>query len=237
MKQSNQLTLDVTVPQDPTFSNFIVEDSNIWIIEAIKSIIVNGQATTDQSAEPEPTVFVYGEPGSGKTHLCHSLREYAIQNFVSVSALSASRLVEENLSVFSSILILDDGDLIIDNPNAELRLLHLIEESRQGLYSLIVFSRSNLYRLGDLRTRADNSLQFSLNALSDTMVGRLLKQRCGKIGLKISENVINYILNQLPRDGNSISRLLFRIDRLSLGMKAKEVTLSMIRELKSELGW
>lgn len=201
---------------------------NLWTVDSLKSIVGKNPDHV------ECTTFVFGEPGAGKTHLCQSLREYTEQQNLSVEAKNAKYLKDNDLTFNSDILLLDEGDSVINHAEAEFRLFSLIEESRESGLRLIVFSRSNQYNLGDLRTRTDNSLQLNLHPLSDAMVGKMLCERCHYMGLKIKDNVVQYVLRRMPRDGNSIHTLFTRLDKMCLELKSKEVTLGMVRELYNQ---
>jgi DnaA family protein len=61
-----QLSLDVHLVQPPSFDNFVT-GPNAELLALLSGILAGGR--------PSKCLFIWGEPGSGKSHLMEALRE------------------------------------------------------------------------------------------------------------------------------------------------------------------
>jgi DnaA family protein len=81
----------------------------------------------------------------------------------------------------------------------------------------------------DLRTRLAWGLVYQLKPLSDADKGRHLRAEAVRRGLRLSDEVVGYLLTRLPRDLPSLNAVLDALDRYSLAAK-RPVTLPLVRE-------
>ncbi|HKY02078.1 MAG TPA: DnaA/Hda family protein, partial [Burkholderiales bacterium] len=86
----------------------------------------------------------------------------------------------------------------------------------------------------DLRTRLGSGLVFQLHALSDTEKRDALRNHAQLRGLKLSDEVLNYVLTHLRRDMPTQMMVLDAIDHYSL-MAKRPVTLPLVREALQSL--
>jgi DnaA family protein len=162
----------------------------------------------------EAIVYLWGDAGSGRTHL-----------------LRAAARVNPGL------VIADDVERL-DSP-AQQRLFNAINDARDGGARVLAAGAAapgGLALREDLRTRLAWGLVYQLKPLSDADKGRHLRAEAHRRGLRLSDEVVGYLLTRLPRDLPSLNAVLDALDRYSLAAK-RPVTLPLVREaLERKLG-
>jgi DnaA family protein len=81
----------------------------------------------------------------------------------------------------------------------------------------------------DLRTRLGWGLVYQLKPLSDADKAVHLRAEAARRGLRLSEEVVGYLLTRLPRDLPNLNSVLDGLDRYSLATH-RPVTLPLVRE-------
>ena len=155
----------------------------------------------------EAIVYLWGDSGSGRSHL---LRAAARAN--------------------PKLVIADDVERL--DPEAQQQLFVAINTAREG--GMPVLAAGGLAPAGlalreDLRTRLAWGLVYQLRPLSDADKALHLRAEAGRRGLRLSEEVVGYLLTRMPRDLPSLNRVLDALDRYSLAAK-RPVTLPLVRE-------
>ena len=154
----------------------------------------------------DKVIYIYGETGCGKSHLLRAL----------VTALPC--------------LVADDVQQLDDA--RQVALFDAFNEARtQGLPIIIAGDSAplELKVREDLRTRLGSGLVFQLHALSDAEKRDALRAHATERGLRLGEDVLNYVLTHLRRDMPTQMSVLDAIDHYSLAAK-RPVTLPLVRE-------
>jgi len=193
-----QLILDLVVAVEPDFDNYVA-GPNAEAVASLRSFAAG--ATRDA------VMYLWGEPGSGRTHL---LRSAAKANPGLVTA--------------------DDVD-DLDEP-AQQRLFAAINAAREGAPAVLAAGSRPPAQLAlreDLRTRLAWGLVYQLKPLSDAEKALHLRAEAARRGLRLPDEVVGYLLTRLPRDLPSLNSVLDALDRYSLAAK-RPVTLPLVRE-------
>jgi len=193
-----QLVLDLAPAAEPDFDNYVAGPN----AEAVASL--RGFAA---GATRDAVMYLWGEPGSGRTHL---LRSAAKANPGLVTA--------------------DDVD-DLDEP-AQQRLFAAINAAREGAPAVLAAGSRPPAQLAlreDLRTRLAWGLVYQLKPLSDAEKALHLRAEAARRGLRLPDEVVGYLLTRLPRDLPSLNSVLDALDRYSLAAK-RPVTLPLVRE-------
>jgi DnaA family protein len=158
----------------------------------------------------EAVIYLWGEPGSGRTHL---LRAAARANPVLVLADDVEALdANAQQALFSAInAARDDGAPVLASGNAPPAHLALRD---------------------DLRTRLGWGLVYHLKPLTDAEKALHLSAEAARRGLRLTDEVVWYLLSRLPRDLATLNAVLDRLDRHSLA-RQRAVTLPLVREALS----
>lgn len=161
---------------------------------------------------PEALIYLWGEAGCGRTHL-----------------LRAAARVSGALAVADDVQALD--------PESQAALFSRINEAREGRGAVLAAGNAPPARLAlrdDLRSRLGWGLVYQLKALTDAEKALHLRAEAARRGLRLSDEVLWFLLNHLPRDMPSLNAALDALDRHSLARQRK-VTLPLAREALASL--
>ena len=211
-----QLLLELAPTPAPTLDNF-VPGRNSLALQALRDIA--------QGETSERFVYLWGEPGSGRSHLLRGLAQAAAGR----KALYASAVPEAS----------PDGDrvLAMDNvhalaPEAQVRLFDLYNSARAGSGALVASGDAAPGQLAlreDLRSRLAWGLAFQLHPLSDEEKAAALRGHAHARSMALGEESIAYLLKHARRDMASLIGILDALDRYSLEHK-RPVTLPLLRD-------
>jgi DnaA family protein len=196
-----QLPLPISAAGEPSLDNYVA-GANAEALERLRALACGRLR--------EAIVYLWGESGSGKSHL---LRAVGRLNASLVLAVDVERLdAAGQQALFSAINAARDGGPAViaagDAPPAQLALRE------------------------DLRTRLAWGLVYRLKPLSDADKALHLRAEAARRGLRLTDEVVAYLLNHLPRDLGSLTEVLERLDRHSLA-RQRPLTVALVREALS----
>ena len=212
---SQQLTLGIRLRDEATFDNYFVS--------------LNEQVVHNLQQQSEPYVFLFGDNGTGKSHLlqaaCHEVGQKglpAVYLPLAENDLMPAMLDDlENMS----LIALDDIQNVIGNDEWEYALFNLYNRVREKGVSMLVSSSLPLaslnIKLADLSSRLSWGPTFKLSGLSDKEKTYALQQRAKNRGLVLADDVMTYLLKRSPRDMNSLFSLFEKLDKASMVEKRK----------------
>lgn len=216
-----QLLFDWDVVQPQTLDNFVV-GRNQELAALITQISQQAELTLDKRF-----VMIWGEAGSGKSHLLHALKEQTPALYLTAhNAASDIRFSDEY-----HLYLLDDSDAL--TPEAQIAAFGLFNQIRENGGALIATAThppSQLQLREDLRTRLGWGLIYQLHGLSDEEKIAALSLSAEARGLHLSTGVIPYLLTHFRRDMQSLTAMLQALDRYSLETK-RAITVPLLREL------
>jgi DnaA family protein len=220
---SQQLTLSIRLRDDATFDNYFSGQ--------------NEQVVHNLQKQEEPYVFLFGEPGTGKSHLlqaaCHETGKKGLP--VVYLPLAEEGLMPAMLEGLEnmSLIALDDVQKVIGDEGWELALFNLYNRVREKGVNLLVSSVDPLaslnIKLADLKSRLSWGPIFQLSGLSDNEKQLALQQRAKNRGLDLADDVVTYLLKHSPRDMNSLFVLFEKLDKASMVEKRK-LTIPFIKD-------
>ncbi|TAL56584.1 DnaA regulatory inactivator Hda [Pandoraea sp.] len=221
---NQQLLLDLGTPPPATFDNFITGANR----EAV-ALLGGLPAALDGGFAADRGIYLWGEPGCGRTHLLHAL----------CHASQAARLLTPHtpLAAFAfdestRIYCVDDCDTL--SPTQQIAAFNLFNEVRARPHCAFVASGRTPPLATpvreDLRTRLGWGLVFQLAALDDAGKTLALQTAARERGLVLSDDVPAYLLTHFRRDMPSLMALLDALDRFSLEQK-RAVTLPLLRRM------
>ncbi len=192
-----QLLLDIQPVPLPTLDNFVVGRN----AEALHSL----QNALTSDAQPR-FVYLWGETGSGKSHLLSACKEIGAR-------------------------VIDDVHLL--NHDAQIDLFNTYNQLRNSGGALIASGIAAPTQMGlrnDLATRLAWDLVYQLHPLSDAEKAQALKIHAVERGIKLPDEVVDYCLRHLRRDLPTLMATLDALDEWSLTEK-KSVTVPMLRKI------
>lgn len=197
-----QLPLGISSAAEPAFDNFVAGRN----AEALARVRDLAQGTLR-----ERIVYLWGEAGSGRTHL---LRAAARGN--------------------PSLVVADDVQLL-DGAGQHALFVAINDARDTGPAVLAAGDRppAQLALREDLRTRLAWGLVYQLLPLGDEDKARHLKAVAASRGLQLSDDIVGYLLSRLPRDMRSLHSMMEVLDQYSL-MRKRPLTLPLVREALAE---
>lgn len=186
-------------------------------------------------------LYLYGAPGTGKSHLLYAAVKEAER--LGRPALYVSRAAADPGSG-EWLDLPGEGLVCIDDIGRALAALEaralfaLYERLRGQSGSLLLSARHSPaavdWTLADLRSRVQSDLVYRMAAFTDRELAEALRLRAGHRGIDLSEDVMRYVLSRYERSPAALFRLLDRIDTESLVHK-RRVTVPFLRSLEAEL--
>ena len=217
IKDVKQLILDLIPPPVPTLDNFVPGHN----AEALKALM-----DVASGVPPATVLYLWGEVGSGKSHLVQSLMgalnatEYFV-NHAGVLPETAARFAADDVHTLS-----DERQIGLFN------LINLLYANQAG-HVLVATGNAaprDLAIRRDLASRLGQGLVLQLMPLSDEEKSEALRAHARSRGFVLREEVVAYLLRHSRRDMASLIELLDALDKHSLET-AREITLPLLREI------
>lgn len=183
-------------------------------------------------------VFLYGAPGSGRTHLLQALAREAHSRgrrsaYLPLAGLAASG--PEALEGFGAmdLLCLDDVDAVLATPAWALALLRLLDALRARGAAIALTACAPPERasvaLPDLATRLSGCAVAGLKPLQDEDRLQMLATVARSRGLHLGRDAARRLLAELPRDPGSLLATIDALDQASLRAQ-RRLTLSFVNQ-------
>lgn len=227
-----QLPLQLAFTDPPSFAQYHA-GANLEVVTALKRCV---------RGEGEPLLYLWGESGTGKSHLLQaSCREaHALGKEVAYLPLaelnSHSPALLEGLERLELVCV-DDIGAIAGQHDWEQGFCCCFNRLRETGTRLIMAGSlppAHLpIQLPDLRTRLGWGLILRLKPLTDRDKLTALHLRARDLGLELSPQVGQFLLTRYPRDLTSLWRLLEQLDRATLAAKRK-LTIPFLKQYLEE---
>jgi DnaA-homolog protein len=222
-----QIALDIGLAPGPTLKNFFA-GPNQAALQHLQLWVGNDKRS------PVPT-YVWGEGGSGKTHLLRAAQAALRDQGCPVGWLDAT--VAEP-SVFNDawrVVILDDVHLYTAvQQHAAFNWFVNATTPNDGQQRWVLAAGnvppSDLALREDLRTRLGWGHIFQLQVLSETERRAVLRQQADDRGVFLSDEVMDFMLNRFSRDLSSLIQLLDQLDGYALQTQ-RAITIPLIKAM------
>ncbi len=231
-----QLALNLRLRDASSFENYFVA-RNREAVERLQHAVLS---LSNAPQAPASWLYLWGEPGTGKTHLleaaCRTAQEQGHAPLYVPLADKAdftTALLEDVEQV--PLVCMDDVDAIAGDATWEAALFALYEHLRAHGGMLVLAARISPAAIGiklaDLATRLAAGLVYQLQPLSDAEKIAALRLRAQRRGLEMTEEVANYLLTRFPRDMHSLFALLDKLDTATLAAQ-RRLTIPFLRGLE-----
>lgn len=178
----------------------------------------------------EGLIFLWGEPGSGKSHLLNACCRAACQLRRSVSYLPLGVLRDFGPDMLEGLehmdlVCLDDLERVAGDEAWEVALFVLFNRLREEGHDLIAASTVPPVQLPilrpDLKTRFGWGLTLKLHAPSDEDKLAALELYARSLGLDLPPQVARFLLAHHRRDPSALRELVDRLDQATLAAQRK----------------
>ncbi len=232
----NQLLLDLGPAPQPTLDNFIV-GRNAEALAVLRRLCAAPVADP-----PARCLYLWGEAGSGRSHLLRAACGLLGGRYLSASAIAAASVAADDVrgamtcasSQARCLLAIDD----VEETGAEVQeaLFHALNAMREDPRAAIVVAGNAAPRdlalvpgRDDLRSRLAWGLAFELHGLDDAAKDAALARHAGERGFALAPDVRRHLLTHFARDLGSLMRMVDALDRFALEQQ-RAVTVPLIRD-------
>lgn len=222
-----QIALDIGLATAPAFSNFFAGPNNtalshlaLWAGNPLRS--------------PVPT-YLWGEPGSGKTHLLKAAAAALVQQGARIGWLDASVAEPAEFNDAWSAVILDDCHLYTAVQqqaafNWFVNAVSSADGQPRGVLAAGSVPPADLLLRDDLRSRLGWGHVYELHLLSEPERWGVLRAQAQARGIVLSDDVISFVLSRFSRDLSSLTQLLDQLDGYALQTQ-RTITVPLIKAM------
>jgi DnaA family protein len=226
-----QIALDIGLAPGPTLKNFFA-GPNQATLQHLQLWVGN------EKRSPVPS-YVWGEGGSGKTHLLRAAQAALRDQGCPVGWLDASVVEPSGFDETWRVVILDDVHLYTAvQQHAAFNWFVNATTPSDGQQRWVLASGlvppSDLALREDLRTRLGWGHVFQLQVLSEPERRAVLRQQADERGVFLSDEVMDFMLNRFSRDLSSLIQLLDQLDGYALQTK-RVITIPLIKAMLETL--
>lgn len=225
-----QLSLPIHQLDDESLTNFH-SDNNLLLLNSLRK---------NFSLPNQPFFYLWGEQGSGKTHLLKGifhdfLRDQRSAIYVPLEKSQYfSPAVLENLEN-QELVCLDNLHCICSHWEWETAVFDLFNRIKENRKTLLLISANQSpnglnISLPDLRTRLTWGEIYQLQPLDEHQRIKVLQQNAYQRGMELSDDTANFLMKRLDRDMHSLLAALDRLDKASLQAQRK-LTIPFVKEI------
>jgi DnaA family protein len=181
-------------------------------------------------------VYLWGPPGSGKTHLLQATAARWQAHGGRAVSFSARQPLPWRLDEGMSLLLLDDCDEL-NTARQQAAFTLFIEAAAQGSPVLAAgrVPPVDLPLRDDLRSRLGWGHVYTLVPLTDEQTRAALRREADRRGIFLSDDVMDYLLTRFARDLKNLMSQLDKLDEFSLANK-RVITVPLLRQMLAEEG-
>jgi DnaA family protein len=218
-----QLALDFASPPLPTLANFIA-GRNGELLDNLQRIAAVGDG--------ERFLYVWGRPGSGRSHLLKAVVEQLRRAGVAAAYIGCAadtRFAESHARL--DCVALDDVDRL--DEEGQVGAFDLYNTLRERSGALIASGAAPPVQLTlreDLVTRLAWGLVYQAHPLTDEDKALALADHAASRGVPLPREVCDYLLTRSQRDMPSLLATVDALDRYSLETR-RPLTVPLAREL------
>lgn len=191
----SQLLLDIAPDSPPTLDNFVA-GRNLELLSVLRHALAGSSS--------ERCFYLWGESGSGKSHLLQACTRAALD-------------AQGNVPLPAGVVAVDDVECLDDA--AQIELFNLYNRMRDSGGMLLVSGTQSPLHLklrDDLRTRLGWGMVYQVHGLSDEEKASALTQHAQARGFALPPEVTQYLLRHGRRDLPSLMAALDALDEHSL---------------------
>ncbi len=231
-----QESLDLGLKPEQRLENFYAGPN-----QGVLELLNNWLLSVEPHLRPLP-VYIWGEAGSGKTHLLK-----AVMNAARGSGKKGVYFTPEDLHLAGELvfdpswelMVIDDVHLL--SKEQEAMLFNWFINSLQpsdGRYRALLMSgdrpAADLIIREDLRTRIAGGLVYGLQVMGEQDRREVLVQQANLRGLALRAEVLDFMLVRFSRDLSSLVGWLDQLDRYALQTQ-RPITIPLIKDMLKDI--
>ncbi len=225
-----QLALPVRLRDHASFASFEAGEHADLVAELAT------QAAAPRGAQP---CWLWGSPGSGRTHLLQAICAAAGDAGEVATYLPLTELMSFGPGVLeghatSEVVCIDDLDHVTARRSWALALFALYNDLREAGGWLVFATDSApsalVTALPDLNSRLSAAAVHRVHALGDEALLRALIARAQRLGLELPEDTGRWLMRRMPRDATSLFAVLDTLDQAALEAQ-RRLSVPFVREV------
>ncbi len=222
-----QIALDIGLASGPSLRNFLA-GPNLAALEHL--VLWSGY----DKRSPVPT-YLWGESGSGKSHLLRAVFAQLQEQGSPVGWLDAAMSEPPAFQENWRVVLLDDVHLYpaVQQQTAFNWFVNATSP-QDGQQRWVLASGkvppSDLQLREDFRTRLGWGHIFHLQVLSESERRAVLRQNADERGIFLSDEVMDFMLNRFSRDLGSLVQLLDQLDGYALQTQ-RAITIPLLKSM------
>jgi DnaA-homolog protein len=218
-----QIPFELFEPEPPTLDNFLVGE-NAEAVARLRALV--GHSATGTALEARAITF-WGAPAVGKTHLLSGVASAFAEK--SLFLRIDTQPWPDDPFVDCDALAVDNADRANGSQQGWLFTAFNHVTARGGTVLCAGATPPLSWQIrDDLRTRLGSGIVFEIKAIAQDLLMPLLYDYALQRGIKISEEVLTYVLSHTKRDVATLCHTINGIDRMSLALK-RPITLPLVR--------
>ena len=227
VKSGSQLPLNLSVDSETRFQNFFEFGNESEIVRELK-----GEFSI---------VYLWGGTGSGRTHLLQAVTYEAYAKQESSIFLPLKKADDYSPEILSGIEgvdvgCLDDIQAIARDLRWEEAIFRLYNYAQETKCKLVISADrapQNLpMNLADLKSRLCSFPVFMLHSPDEKAQLEILRYRAKLRGVKLENDVLNFISKNMRRGLHEIIDLLEKLDAASK-IEKRKITIPLIKKVKN----
>ncbi|MEN9550100.1 MAG: DnaA regulatory inactivator Hda [Pseudomonadota bacterium] len=222
-----QMALDIGLHSVPSLESFFA-GPNTAALQHLKLW------TAAQMPSPVPT-YLWGESGSGKSHLLKAAHAALKSHGLSVGWLDAHTSLHVPFDESWTAVLMDDVHLFnLEQQAMAFNWFVNALTPKSGLPRWVLAAGAlppaDLKLRDDLRSRLGWGHVYALQVLNDSERRAVLRQEADSRGLFLSDDVMTYMLTRFSRDLSSLMSLLDHLDQFALQTQ-RAITIPLIKSM------
>jgi len=183
---------------------------------------------------PAAPVYLWGPPGSGKSHLLRALGHARQALGERAGSFDAADPVPWPWQPDWSLVVVDRCELL-DAERQQAAFALFVQASDAGALWAAAgrVPPVDLPLRDDLRTRLAWGHVFALQCCSEAEARAALRREADRRGIFLADEVMDYLLTRSARDLGTLMQVLERIDRFALA-RQRTVTVPLLRQMLQE---
>jgi len=189
--------------------------------------------------ESNHVLYLWGEAGTGKTHLLQAACKQAAESDLHVAYIPLKQIEELSAEMLHDLgdldlVCIDDVESITGQLEWQQGLTWLYNELKDNSHSLIISGNKSPANSGleldDLRSRLSSDQVIQIKSPNDDLKIEILKQKAKERAFELSDEVIEFLMRRVERDLTSLIDVLDKIDHASLAAKRK-ITIPFVKQM------